>query len=253
MENSSQTGILPFWSTSSSDSTTREFNLSPGEISQARETTQFWCRSCWDQLPDFSKIGCPTCGAFVHRPAEFNNRCSVCLNSNFKFSQCVALSNYEGLLKQLVVSFKGNYDEPLAVQLGKLLGYQLERHDFLSDVDFLLPIPTHWKRRFKRGFHAAGVIAEGVKTVTRIPIQDGLVSCQRMTEKQGMLSEPQRFANVKNGFKVNCLASVTGAKVLVIDDVMTSGATMSEVANELLKAGASEVFAGVVARGTRSR
>ncbi len=218
-----------------------------------REFASHWCEDCWGQLPDFDQIGCPTCSAVIPRPAAFGDRCAICLRADFKFTQCVALGNYEGLLKQLVVSFKGNYEEQLAIQLGKLLGYQLERYDFLPQVDFLLPVPTHWRRRLKRGFHGAGVVGEGVRAVTRVPVNNSLLSCKKLTQKQGMLSEPQRFANVKGGFQLNHWANVEGATIMLIDDVMTSGATLSEAANVLLKSGAKQVYAAVVARGTRSR
>ena len=212
-----------------------------------------WCADCLSQFPDFHDVGCPTCGAFINRPAALLDRCAVCFDAKLRFQKCVALGNYEGLLKQLVVSLKGNYDEPLAFQLGRLLGLQLQRHDFLADVDFLLPVPTHWKRRLKRGFHGACVIAEGVESVTRIPVRNNVMSCRRLTKKQGMLSTPQRIANVKGSFRLNNGATVDGATVLVIDDVMTSGATLSEIGKVLTQSKADSVYVGVVARGTRSR
>ena len=77
------------------------------------------------------------------------------------------------------------------------------------------------------------------------------LKCQRRTKKQGMLSTAGRFRNVRNAFAVRASESVVGMSVLLIDDVMTSGATVSEAARILLNQGAREVYVGVVARGAR--
>jgi len=230
--------------------------IEPDEFtgSNARQFgTRDWCDDCWRNLPGIDRGCCQVCGALSQHPALPRIPCGPCRGLKFRFRQTVAIGDYEGLLKQLVLDSKNRKDEPLSLQLGKLLGWRLERFDFLTSIDFMIPVATPWQRRLKRGFHGAAVIAEGVQAVTAIPIHSGVVGCTRSTGKQGMLSPSQRRANVRDAFAVRPLVNVNRANVLVIDDVMTSGATMNEVARVLMEAGAANVYGGVLARGTHSR
>ena len=208
-----------------------------------------WCDSCWVQLPDVWQRGCPTCGAFITRPEVYSDHCALCRDVPLRFDASISLGNYQGLLKAMVLELKRGGRESLALQLGRLLGARLLRQEFFDSADLLLPVPIHWRRRLVRGFHAAGVIAEGVRSSTGLPIGD-VLQCQRLTEKQGTLTGQKRFRNVKNAFQLRPLVSVEGSRIVVVDDVMTSGATLSELANVLKKAGAKSVHCAVVARGT---
>ena len=230
--------------------------IDPDDDSNGPVETDFaadWCEDCWRQLPALSAPCCLVCGALSKHPELTGVACGPCRGLKFRFQQTVAIGDYEGLLKQLVLDSKNRLDEPLSLQLGKRLGGRLKRFDFLADVDLLVPVPTPWQRRLRRGFHGAAVIAEGVQAATGIAVHGGVVSCTRATEKQGTLSASQRRQNVRGGFAVRPLVNVAGARVLVIDDVMTSGATMNEVARVLMASGADSVYGGVLARGTHSR
>lgn len=209
-----------------------------------------WCDDCWVLLPEAWQRGCPKCGAFIKRPETFGDRCALCHDMPLKFDSSVSLGNYQGMLKRLVLDLKRDMNELLSFQLGRLLGMRLMQQEFFDQADILIPVPIHWRRRFQRGFHAAAVIAEGVSSTADIAVGNGLVSCERLTEKQGTLSGPKRFANVKDAFKLRPMASVEGANVVIVDDVMTSGATLGELAKMLKKAGAESVHCAVVARGT---
>lgn len=209
-----------------------------------------WCLDCWIRLPESWQRGCPKCGAFVKRPNEFDDRCALCRDIPLRFDSAVALGNYQGMLKRLVLDLKRDMSEQLAFQLGRLLGLRLMQNEFFDQVDFLVPVPIHWYRRFRRGFHAASVIAEGVRLTTGVPIQGRMLRCERLTKKQGTLTGPKRFQNVKEAFKLRPLVTVSDSTIVVVDDVMTSGATMSELARTLRKSGAKAVHGSVLARGT---
>lgn len=212
-----------------------------------------WCDECWQRLPDFEPSGCPQCGSIIKRPKEFGDRCGLCREIKLHFGSAVALGNYQGLLKQLVLKMKHDMHEPIAHQLGRLLGHRMEKQNFIGDADCLVPVPIHWRRRFARGFHASQVIAEGVQATTGIKACHNLMRCVRLTEKQGTLAGQKRFSNVKDSFEMNALVSVKDAAIVLIDDVMTSGATLSELAKLLRKSGARSVRVAVLARGTGSR
>ena len=208
-----------------------------------------WCDDCWTQLPESWCRGCPRCAALIARPVEGDERCSLCRDASFRFDGSVSVGNYQGMLKRLVLDLKGSMNESLTLQLGRVLGDRILRREELKSVDLLVPVPIHWRRRFSRGFHAAGVIAEGVRSMTGIAIGD-VLKCERLTEKQGTLTGAKRFSNVKGAFVLRSLVSLEGSRIVLVDDVMTSGATLSELAKVLKKAGAASVHCAILARGT---
>ncbi len=159
------------------------------------------------------------------------------------------MGSYSGLLKQMILQMKRDMDEPLGFHLGRLLGSRLLHSGVLENVDILVPVPIHWRRLLKRGFHAAHVIAEGVSSLSQPKVRN-LVRCRRLTKKQGKLTGNNRFKNVKDSFALKPLTNVADAHVLIVDDVMTSGATLNEMAKTLLQAGAAEVKTAVVGRAT---
>ncbi len=209
-----------------------------------------WCDDCWIRLPEPWERGCPKCGSFIKRPEAFGDYCALCRDLKLRFDSTVALGSYHGMLKRMVLDFKRDMDETLTFQLGRLLGLKLRHYEFFDDIDFLVPVPIHWQRRFKRGFHAAGVIAEGIHAVTGKPVENGMLKCERLTEKQGTLSGQKRFRNVKDAFRLKPLVTVADSKIVIVDDVMTSGATLGELAKMLRKSGALAAHCAVVARGT---
>ncbi|MCA9179529.1 MAG: ComF family protein [Planctomycetales bacterium] len=155
---------------------------------------------------------------------------------------------YEGELRDAVIRCKQARFEPLALGLGRLLGGWL-RERVAEQYDLVIPVPSHWMRRWTRGTHSAGLLAERVSCCLGVPQITGLRAVRR-SRKQGTLSAPQRFANVRGVFRPSKRYDFHHAKLLLIDDVMTTGATLGEAARVLKRAGAAEVCAAVIARGT---
>jgi ComF family protein len=164
------------------------------------------------------------------------------------FDRALAIGNYSGLLRELVVRMKNQHDEVLAIQFGIRLGYELLGQGW-TDYDFLVPVPLHWSRRLKRGFQATDLLSEQIARVTGIRKCEKILKAVRATQKQGMLSFPARIANVRNAYAVQTQSAVKRRRVLLIDDVLTTGATTSELARILKANGAAEVNVAVVARG----
>lgn len=143
---------------------------------------------------------------------------------------------------------KNQRDEPLAIQLGTLLGFELLANGW-TEFDQIVPVPSHWIRKFKRGFQAADVIADTLSQRLGVPKSVRTVRTTRTTKKQGTLSTTARIANVRDAFELYPKADVRGQRILLVDDVLTSGATTSELARVLKRRGAAEVSVAVVARG----
>ncbi|MGI9495065.1 MAG: ComF family protein [Mariniblastus sp.] len=146
---------------------------------------------------------------------------------------------------------KNQHDEPLTIQLGNLLANQLVDSDFFDNIDLITAVPTHWWRRFKRGFQAAEMLAETIARAVNRPFDPAILKCQRSTKKQGLLASTSRQKNVQNAFGVNRPVLIQGKNVLLIDDVMTTGATANEISRILLRSGVEKVYVGVIARGAR--
>ncbi|MEM7453154.1 MAG: phosphoribosyltransferase family protein [Planctomycetota bacterium] len=192
---------------------------------------------------------CRKCGAESPADNMFGDRCRLCFDSSLHFERAISVGSYHGVLQEVVIRMKQRQNEVLAYQAGQLLGLMVEIFDLSDSVDRIVPVPTHWTRRLKRGCHVASVISEGVSRQTGLRASNRTLYSVRRTSKQGMLSGPKRRRNVRGAFALRHRVSIEGERILLVDDVMTSGATASEAAWTMLKAGASSVVVAVVARG----
>ena len=115
----------------------------------------------------------------------------------------------------------------------------------------MVPIPTHWKRQFfSKGFHGPSLIAQNIEKITGIPQSQRILRAVKPTLKQGTLSRTARLQNVRNAFVCRHPNKVAGRSVMLIDDVMTSGATLIEATRMLKQVGAKQVVVAVIARAT---
>lgn len=209
----------------------------------------FFCSACW---ADFSVMGgpaCPTCGrpfespeALVSSPAHV---CGQCRLRPPKYDQAVSVGHFEGPLREAIHRFK--YKPCRA--LGKPLSQWMTRNIRLApDIDLVMPVPLHRKRLRQRGFNQALLLAHGVSSAYRIGLSyDNLVRT-RYTRPQVELTGEERIKNVAGAFALRRPQEVEGKRVVLVDDVFTTGATMDECARVLKQAGASEVISLTAAR-----
>lgn len=214
-----------------------------------------YCRDCYDEVCGDLIDRCFTCGATTNVNNPFGVKCRLCRDLRLYFDRAVAIGDYRGLLQQKVVQMKRQWNDTIAIQFGRLLADMLDKFDVPENIDLITPVPTPWTRRIQRkGFHGSALVAEGVRRQTGWKMSTNVLKLQRHTKKQGTLSIRQRYQNVKAAFSVNRPSkgdtnTVQDMQVLLVDDVMTSGATASECSKALLAAGAVRVFVAVVARG----
>ena len=130
-----------------------------------------------------------------------------------------------------------------------LLADQCRSTNSVSDIDLLVPAPLHWTRRLVRGGGCPELLVESMSKALRIPAANGFLRCCRKTKKQGTLLPTERRRNVRHAYRASKAYNVTGAHVLMVDDVMTTGATANEMARVLRKSGATTITLAVVARG----
>jgi competence protein ComFC len=198
-----------------------------------RRASDVLCRVCFEALPRVGGPVCERCGL----PAAFATFvCEECKNVDFGFQSARAPLRYEGVGKEIVHALKYRGYKKVASKLAAPLMVQA-----LGDgrFDAVVPVPLHRSRLRKRGFNQAELLARGVAEGINATVSDTL-KVVRSTRDQVELSAAQRRANVAGAYRAG---GPLRGKVLLIDDVFTTGATMSACAATLTRAGAREVHA----------
>jgi ComF family protein len=145
----------------------------------------------------------------------------------------------------MILSFKNGRTE-LDLTLGFLANSALQGGGFTNEIDFFVPVPLHWTRRLSRGFNQSLVLAKRLKHST-VKISTELVRIRRTKSQPAMASPAARARNVAGAFAVRRGHNFAGRKICLVDDIKTTGATLNECAKTLKDAGASKVFALVLA------
>jgi ComF family protein len=181
-------------------------------------------------------------------------RCGLCRRIEPPFVRAVAYGSYEGGLRELIHLLKYAAVRPAANVLGRMLAETIEElePDFLSETITVVPVPLHRSRIHQREFNQAETIARFAMKVIAVPehftLCAGALERKRETLSQTGLTSHQRRENVRGAFVVARPEVVKGREVLVVDDVYTTGATVSECARVLRRAGATKVWVATVAR-----
>ena len=204
------------------------------------------CRNCWSEL--LACTGgdyCPRCGRDASRFALVEGACPDCQGKEFHFDKIARGGVYAQSLQKMILSFKNSRTELDSV-LGFLANSALQGSSFYKEIEFFVPVPLHWTRRLIRGYNQSLVIAKKLKHPTA-KISTNLVRIRRTKSQPAMTSPAARAKNVAGAFAVRKGHNFAGRKVCLIDDIKTTGATLNECAKTLKQAGATKVFALVLA------
>jgi len=174
--------------------------------------------------------------------------CGWCRAARLQFDRVVVLGAYRGELREAVLRMKHPGSEPLSAAMGRV--YNNYRGDLVASLrpDVIVPIPMHWSRRLARGTNSPDILADCLARYLRVPLAAGLLSRCRNTLPQNNLSPTKRFRNVRGAFQLGASYLLGNVRVLLVDDILTTGATCSEAARLLKQAGASMVGVAVLAR-----
>ena len=164
------------------------------------------------------------------------------------FDRARSFGTYEGDLRKLIHLMKYDGMRPLAKELGRRLA---ETAKGFEEVDFLVPVPLYRWRWWRRGFNQAELLSAAIARATGIPARPRLLRRTRATESQAGLSNHRRRVNVAGAFAAPRPREVRGRRILLVDDVMTTGATLDACAKALKRAGAEYVGAVTSARARR--
>jgi len=204
------------------------------------------CESCWTAIHPLTEPLCEICGDALTSwrvGVMAARRCVRCRRMPRVITRARAIASYEGSLRHILHALKYKDRRSLARPLGTLM--RDAGATVLRGADFVVPVPLHFIRRYRRGFNQASELARHVG----MPVLDALRRT-RATATQTDLPEAQRHRNVRDAFTIRRAARsrLQGAVLVVIDDVSTTGATLDACARVLLAAGAREVRALTAAR-----
>ncbi len=191
---------------------------------------------------------CRICGSSAGVEPE-ESSCSLCQQNPPAWKAMVVFSGYGDRVREAVLRAKRPAGEPVALALGSRLAHRVRMQLPLSPPILVVPVPMHWRRRVCRGTSAANVMASAVARGLGGQSR-GLLHLVRSTPMQNTLRADHRSANVRDAFRAD--HSVRGQTVLLVDDVVTTGATVAACTQALLAAGAREVYVAAVAKAERT-
>ncbi len=211
------------------------------------------CRICWKKIRLIDDPVCPCCGlpfksevALIKSPDFL---CGECREKRRYFTKAIAVGVYEGTLSEAIHIFKYQKRQAMAKYLNAMVTDVLLQR--LSDSNIIIPVPLHKKRLSERGFNQSLLIAHHISKRFSIPLCiDGLQRI-RWTRPQIELTRDERLRNVRGAFAIgaqNVAPVFKNKKIILVDDVYTTGATVNECAKVLKKAGVKEVIVFTLAR-----
>lgn len=215
---------------------------------ERHRTAPFFCEPCRKSFKRVVSPVCSQCGVpFVSREGR-DHRCSTCLSEQRYFTRARAFGLYEGKLMEAVHRFKYGRRIALAGPLSALV-----RGAFLGfwrrgGIDLVVPVPLHVKRLRERGFNQAYLLARTWAKEEGLELDGLFLRRHRYTEPQTTLRRAARSRNIKGAFSLRHPGGAKGRKILLVDDVYTTGATVNECARVLIKAGARSVDVLTLAR-----
>jgi len=205
------------------------------------------CAGCLAKFLPATWHGCNRCGGEVPDGRPASDGCESCRHTPLRFDSVIPLGGYHSGLRDAVLRMKRPSHDALSVAMGRLLVERQQERLAGVRADVIVPIPMFWGRRLGRGKNSPELLASCLAKSLEVPMRTILVR-RRNTLPQASLAPSRRFENVRGAFQVRRPDAVKDARVLLVDDVLTTGATCSEAANMLKRAGAAMVAVAVVAR-----
>lgn len=233
-----------------------EATLPPGDLAPpkdrttvfAREMSLHFCPHCRGQWKPVASPMCSQCGVAFKSRVGSDHLCGRCLDRPAAFDRARAAGIYDGSLRIAIQALKFKGMVPLATLLGNVLLDTLQRHWKTGDIDVVAPVPLHRRRLRQRGFNQAYLLVKGWTLPDHALIARDLLVRTRATPPQTGLDRRQRRNNIKNAFAVHRPGQSSGKRVLLVDDVLTTGATANACAYALIRDGAERVEVLTLAR-----
>lgn len=209
----------------------------------AASINEIVCVECWAKIKKNSPPFCYKCGRKLTEKSA-KNTCLDCIKKPLHFDRAFSPCVYEGVIKELIHGFKYKKHDYLGFLLAKLMIEFIKDYNLppMQLTDLIIPVPLHKAKLREREFNHAFVLSKYLGLEFNKEVLNGKLLRRANTRTQTELSDNERFLNVKGCFKTMQGNQLLGRNVLLIDDVLTTGATASEAACELKNAGAEKVY-----------
>ncbi|MEK7448180.1 MAG: ComF family protein [Planctomycetota bacterium] len=217
---------------------------------QGTDNAYYVCLNCANKIEKISQTdACLKCGESLGPYVGTRRRCRNCETIHLKFDRAIGAARYDGVLRELIHRYKYNGEKLLVDFLAELLKNKLaDENGLLKEINLIIPVPLHPARLRERGFNQSELLARYLSRSLNIPVsQNHLVRVKKLPP-QATLSRPERLRNLRDAFNVKNINPFKNKNILLIDDVLTTGATASSIADTLKKAGAGKVYVAVVGR-----
>src|SRR5438552_1986925 len=208
------------------------------------------CSRCWNEAPLFrgDETLCWKCGALSLATVDHNRRekvrCGRCDDDAFTAARACGL--YEGALRASILELKRQ--PHVARRLARLM-HDVQQREPLNQADLIIPVPLHPERERERGFNQASILARELSRFSGLPVDEhSFIRRVHTARHRAGMDAKARRQSVANAFTIRHPKSIAGQRVLLVDDVFTTGATVSACAKVLKEAGAEEVFVLTIAR-----
>jgi ComF family protein len=204
-----------------------------------------FCAECLEQLQIYQPPFCSCCGC---GQLGSSGACPHCSGCKLDFDRAIALGHYSGCFRDLVLRMKKSSGESLALAAGELMWVHCRDRLREAEPDFITPVPMHWLRRTQRGTNSAAILAEVLGRRLHVPVRPGILRRHRNTLPQSGLSPRQRVRNLRGAMALGVGYGLQGTRVLLVDDIMTTGSTCNAATRLLKAAGVVHVTVAAVVR-----
>src|ERR1700739_4316187 len=208
------------------------------------------CGRCWGGITFFTPPWCVLCGLPFPHPMGEDALCGGCARERPAWDQARAVLRYDKTSRRLVLGLKHGDRTHIAAAFGRWM--HRNGGEVLAGADLLVPVPLHWTRLFQRRYNQAALLAQAVRAAGGPQVAADWLVRRRRTPMQGHLGPAARERNVRGAFAMRPRCSLSGKRVVIVDDVMTTGATVEECARVLRRAGAASVGVLTLARALRT-
>ena len=213
-------------------------------------TTHALCAACWRKMTFLGAPCCDCCGLPFAYDLGAGVLCGACLRDPPSYDRARSALRYDDGSRGLVLAFKHGdrlHGVPAFAEWMRRAGA-----DLLAESDLVVPVPLHWTRLLRRRYNQSALLAQGIARASGVAYAADWLIRRRRTPSQGAFGALGRKRNVESAFRLDAKRSVRGLRVVLVDDVLTTGATVEECARVLRRAGARKVNVLTLARSLRS-
>jgi ComF family protein len=207
------------------------------------------CRDCWQSIENILPPFCSKCGAHLENITSVIDLCRDCQKQELYFDKAYSVFAFEGILKELIHKFKYSNKTMLAKVFAKMIfDFAMNFNIPLSGYDIMLPVPLHSTRLREREYNQCEILAQQLQRFFHLEISTKDVARIKHTRSQITLDKTARWENIVGAFKIRNNQAFINKNVLIVDDLITTGATASELAKTLKESGAKMVSVLTIAK-----